>query len=172
MQFKIEKENGLKMSILKETTGPKPVTGQTVLMHYELWLNNGTMTSNYDYEKEEYIHDIYDNTYDEKNPFNGPIEIAIGKKTPKDEVYTKGDSIEGLDEALLTMSIGSKVALFIPSDLAYATDGGSSFHTFHGYRTPPDQAIRCNIELVDIIDDQRSDVKSMDDQSENVAYEG
>ena len=150
MQFEIEKENGLKMSILKEATGPKPVIGQKVLMHYELWLNNGTMTSNYDYEKEEYIHDIYDNTYDKKNPFNGPIKITIGKKTPKDEVYTKGDSIKGLDEALLTMSIGSKVALFIPSDLAYADAGASSFHTFHGYRTPPNRSMDIIVELIEI----------------------
>ena len=172
MKFEIEKESGLKMSILKKTIGPQPTIGQTVLVHYELWLNNGTMTSNYDYEKEEYIHDIYDNTYDEKNPFNGPIEIIIGKKTPKDEVYTKGDSIKGLDEALLTMSIGSKAALFIPSDLAYADEGASSFHTFHGYRTPPNQTVRCNIELVDIINNQKSNGKSIDDQPENVAYEG
>ena len=54
-KFKIEKESGLKMTVLKEGAGDTPKIGETVLMHYEIWMNEGTMTSNYDYEKEEYI---------------------------------------------------------------------------------------------------------------------
>ena len=171
-KFKIEKESGLKMTVLKEGSGDTPKIGETVLMHYEIWMNEGTMTSNYDYDKEEYIHDIHDNTYDKNNPFSGPIEITIGEETPFDEVYTKGQSIKGLDEALLDMRIGEKRALLIPAHLAYGDDGGSSFHTFHGYRTPPDQPIRCNIELVDVT--ERIDIinKSIEDQPENIAYEG
>ena len=171
-KFKIEKENGLKITVLEEGTGSRPKNGQTVLMHYELWLTAGTMSSNYDYKNEKYVHDIYDSTYDEMNPYSGPVEITIGEKTPFDEVYIKGQSIQGLDEALLEMKIGGKCALFIPSHLAYGSGGGSSFHTFHGYRTPPNQSIRCNIELVDIVNNQQSDNKPSEDQPENVAYEG
>jgi FKBP-type peptidyl-prolyl cis-trans isomerase len=172
MKFELEKKSGLKLTTLEEGHGLCPQAGQTVLVHYELWLGGGSMSSNYDYDKEEYVHDIYDSTYDKNNPYNGPIRITIGEETPFDEVYVKGQSIKGLDEALLEMKIGEKCALFIPSHLAYGDRGASSFHTFHGYRTPPNQSIRCNIELVDIINNQELDERSIEDQPENIAYEG
>ena len=140
------------ISVLREGKGTEtPKVGQTVLMHYELWVGEGVTSSLYDYDKEEYIDNIYYSTYDTSIPLSGPIEICIGKRTPKDEVYTKGESIEGLDRAILRMKIGDKVALVIPSDLAYGEEGASSFHTFHGYRTPPHMSIRCTIEIVQIL---------------------
>ena len=140
------------ISVLREGKGTEtPKVGQTVLMHYELWVGAGVTSSLYDYDKEEYIDNIYYSTYDTSIPLSGPIEICIGKRTPKDEVYTKGESIEGLDRAILRMKIGDKVALVIPSDLAYGEEGASSFHTFHGYRTPPHMSIRCTIEIVQIL---------------------
>jgi len=171
-EYENETENGLKYTVLERGTGEFPKKGQTILMHYELWLGNGTMSSNYDYNNEEYIHDIYDSTYDENNPFHGPIKIIIGSTTPFDEIYTKGQSIRGLDEALMKMKVGEKRALLIPSYLGYGYEGASSFHTFHGYRIPPNQSMRCNIELVGIIDDQELNEKSIEDQPENIAYEG
>jgi FKBP-type peptidyl-prolyl cis-trans isomerase len=172
MNFESKSESGLEYTVLHEGTGENPREGQAVMMHYEIWMNEGTMTSHYDYDKEEYVHNIFDSTYDEKSPFSGPIKIVIGEETPDDEVYIKGQSIKGLDEALLNMKVGTKKALLIPSHLAYGEDGGSSFHTFHGYRTPPSQPIRCNIELVDIIDNQDLDLKSIENEPENIAYEG
>jgi len=164
---------GLEIAILKEGDGEIPKVGQTVLMHYELWGGKGVTSSNYDYDNEEYIDDIYDSTYDENNPYGGPIEIIIGQGTPKDELYTKGESIKGLDEALLSMKVGGKCALLIPPHLAYGEEGGSSFHTFHGYRTPPHKHIKCNIELVSIKQEATKNTKkSIDSQPENVAYEG
>ena len=140
-------------------------------MHYELFGGEGVTSSNYDYDKKEYVDSIYDSTYDEANPFSGPIEITIGQRTPKDEVYTKGESIDGVDEALLDMKVGEKRALLIPSSLGYGGDGGSSFHTFHGYRTPPNKLIRCNIELSSIKKEEAERVKkSIEAQPENVAY--
>ena len=140
------------ISVLREGKGTEtPKVGQTVLMHYELWVGEGVTSSLYDYDKKEYIDNIYYSTYDKSIPLSGPIEICIGKRTPKDEVYTKGESIEGLDRAILRMKIGDKVALVIPSDLAYGEEGASSFHTFHGYRTPPHMSIRCTIEIVQIL---------------------
>ena len=159
----------LNIKVLKEGDGDIPKAGQTVLMHYELWSNEGVTSSNYDYENKNYVDNIYDSTYDEKNPFSGPIEIIIGQKTPKDATYTRGDSIKGLDEALLGMKVGTKCALLIPSNLAYGSEGASSFHTFHGYRTPPNKPIKCNIELV-AIKDMSSEIS--ENESENVAYEG
>ena len=142
--------SGLKINILKKGGGKTPNMGQTVMMHYELWSNEGVTSSLYDYDKKEYVDDIFYSTYDEKNPFSGPIPITIGTSTPKDDIYSTGESVEGLDQALLSMQVGDRWDLVIPAELAYGEEGASSFHTFHGYRAPPNQAIRCNIELVDI----------------------
>ena len=144
------KENGLGAATMVEGGGPRPIAGDTVLIHYEIWLGEGVASSNYDHDNEAYVDSLHDSTYDEENPFSGPIEITIGTETPKDEVYQRGQSIAGLDEALLEMKVGGKMALDIPPHLAYGEEGASSFHTFHGYRTPPHNSIRCNIELVEI----------------------
>ena len=143
-------ESGLKYSVINLGDGAKPKVGDTVSMHYELYLGRGSTTSLYDYDNEEYIDEICDSTYDEKNPFSGPVSLVIGNETPKDETYRKGDSIKGLDEALLDMRVGGKRRLSIPSDLAYGDKGASSFHTFHGYRTPPNSGLEITIELVEI----------------------
>lgn len=146
----ITTQSGLKYSVINSGHGPKPKAGDTVSMHYELYLGRGATTSLYDYDSEEYIDEICDSTYDEKNPFSGPVNLIIGNETPKDETYRKGDSIKGLDEALLDMCVGGKRRLSIPPDLAYGTEGASSFHTFHGYRTPPNSGLEITIELVEI----------------------
>jgi peptidylprolyl isomerase len=150
MSEEIVTESGLKYSKIHEGRGRRPEIGETVSVHYELFLGQGTTSSNYDHENGEYVDEAYDSTYDEENPFSGPVDFVVGKHTPKDEQYSKGDSIEGFDEALLDMRPGEKRKLVIPSELAYGQEGASSFHTFHGYRTPPNTAIVCNIELVEI----------------------
>ena len=50
--------------------------GQTVMMHYELWANEGVTSSLYDYDKKEYVDDIFYSTYDEKNPFRNKKKMA------------------------------------------------------------------------------------------------
>ena len=146
-----KKKNGLKMEILTEGTGVQPNIGDIILMHYILYLGEGVSSSDYDYEKECYVDDLVDSTYEDR-PFAGPIEIIVGTETPKDTIYSKGESIRGLSEALLDMKVGGKRRLFIPSELAYGSEGGSSFHTFHGYRTPPNRTLDMIVELVEIRD--------------------
>jgi len=152
MAEEIITETGLKILEVVAGTGKTPKLGDTVLMHYEYYLCEGVTSSDFDYDLGEYRENhtaIYDSTYEDK-PFNGPIDITIGKSTPKDDTYIRGDSIEGIDEALLSMKVGSKRKLIIPSSLAYGTEGGSSFHTFHGYRVPPNRELTMTIELVEI----------------------
>ena len=144
------KESGLQINITSEGLGDIPEDGDVVLMHYEIWSGSGVTSSEYDHSKEEYVDDIYDSTYDEKSPYSGPIEIIVGTETPKVEIYTKGQSIKGIDEALKSLRVGGKAELLIPPSLAYGEEGASSFHTFHGYRTPPTMPTRCNVELVEI----------------------
>jgi len=143
------RESGLKMETITEGLGKNPTVGDAVLIHYILYLGSGTSSSEYDYDNECYVDDLVDSTYEDR-PFAGPIEIIVGTATPKDTIYNKGDSIEGLNEALLDMKVGCKRRLLIPSKLAYGSEGASSFHTFHGYRTPPDKGLDMIIELVEI----------------------
>jgi peptidyl-prolyl cis-trans isomerase A (cyclophilin A) len=145
----IVKENGLRVIPMRDGEGESPQVGQTVRAHYELYFGEGTSTSNYDYSTGKYIDDQYDSTYEEK-PFNGPVEFVIGQETPKDDTYTKGDSIAGFDQAFLGMKVGEQVKMFIPAHLAYGEEGASSFHTFFGYRVPPNRDLRCILELVEI----------------------
>ena len=152
MNKEITTPTGLKMLEVISGTGRTPKFGYTVMMHYEYYLCEGMTSSNFDYDLNRYREDhtvIYDTTYEDK-PFSGPIDITIGKSTPKDDTYIRGDSIEGIDEALLNMKVGSKRKLIIPYCLAYGTEGASSFHTFHGYRVPPNSNLTMTIELVEI----------------------
>ena len=142
-------QSGLKMRKVFDGEGEKPVVGQTVSAHYEICFSKGTTTSNYDYESEEYVDEICDDTYEDK-PFSGPVDFVIGQETAKDDIYKKGDSIKGFDEAFLDMQIGEKRKLVVPPELAYGEEGASSFHTFFGYRVPPNTGIRCALELVEI----------------------
>ena len=139
----------LKVEVLTEGSGAKPKKGDTVSMHYILYLGDGVSSSNYDYDKKCYVDDQVDSTYD-LEMFGGPIDITIGQHTPKDTIYSKGDSIEAFDQALVNMSTGSKCRLTVPHELAYGSEGASSFHTFHGYRTPPYKGFDIVIELVEI----------------------
>lgn len=151
----ITKESGLKIETIIEGDGEYPNVGDTVLIHYVLHLGTGVSSSLYDYDKHCYIDELIDSTYE--GPLAGPKKIIIGKETAKDGIYEEGDSIRGLNEALLEMKVGSKNRLFIPSELAYGIEGGSSFHTFHGYRTPPKRNLDMVVELVHKADTGASD---------------
>ena len=139
----------LKIETIVEGTGDIPVDGDNVLIHYVLNLGTGTSSSNYDYDKHCYVDVLEDSTYD--GPLAGPIPITVGTETKKDKLYSEGDSIEGLSQALIQMKVGSKCRLLIPSNLAYGKEGGSSFHTFHGYRTPPNRNLDMGVELIEIL---------------------
>jgi FKBP-type peptidyl-prolyl cis-trans isomerase len=142
------KQSGLKTELLSKGSGKIPVVGDTVMMHYILSLGDGVSSSNYDYDKHCYVDELVESTYE--GPLAGPVKITIGSETAKDGLYTEGDSVKGLDEALLEMKVGSKSRLLIPSELAYGIEGGSSFHTFHGYRTPPHRSLDMVVELLEI----------------------
>jgi len=144
----ITKESGLKIETIIEGEGNYPNIDDVVSIHYVLHLGTGVSSSLYDYDKQCYIDDLVDSTYE--GPLAGPIKIRVGSETAKDGVYKEGDSIKGLNEALLEMKVGSKSRLLIPSELAYGAEGGSSFHTFHGYRTPPNRSLDIVVELLEI----------------------
>jgi FKBP-type peptidyl-prolyl cis-trans isomerase len=67
------------------------------------------------------------------------------------------------------MKVGDQVKLFIPHSLAYGEEGASSFHTFFGYRVPPNRDMTAILELVDILD---GDDSLSESPVRGPAYEG
>lgn len=85
-----ETKSGLRYQIINEGSGPKPVKGQTVSVHYKGSLADGT---------------VFDSSYKRKQP----IEFPVGA----------GHVIEGWDEGLLLLNQGTKAQFVIPPHLAY-----------------------------------------------------
>lgn len=85
---------GLRYQDLAVGDGPSPKMGQTVVVHYIGWLENGT-------------------------EFNNSHKMGAGKPAE----FKLGEVIPGWNEGLQTMKVGGKRKLFIPSNLAYGTRG-------------------------------------------------
>lgn len=86
--------SGLKYVDLVIGTGESPRPGQTVTVHYTGTLENGTK---------------FDSSVDRAEPLSFPIGV--------------GRVIRGWDEGVMTMKVGGKRKLIIPSDLGYGARG-------------------------------------------------
>lgn len=75
-------------------SGPVPQPGQTVIVHYRGWLDNGTE---------------FDSSYSRGQPF----EFVLGA----------GQVIRGWEEGIATMRVGGKRRLIVPPELAYGSSG-------------------------------------------------
>lgn len=106
--------SGLRIQDLRVGDGPSPLPGQTVKVNYIGTLENG---------KE------FDNSYKK----GGPVDFKIGV----------GRVIKGWDEGLMTMKVGGKRKLFIPSKLGYGQSG-------HGADIPANSNLIFEIELLGI----------------------
>jgi len=105
--------SGLQYKVLSAGKGRKPTEVDTAVCQYRTTLINGTEV---------------DNSYDN----NKPVAYKI-----KDGV------IPGWREALLLMPLGSKWRLFVPSNLAYGSQGS-------GVIIGPNETLIFEIELLDI----------------------
>ncbi len=84
----------LKMEDTVEGTGPEVKSGDTIVIHYNGTLTDGTK---------------FDSSYDRGKPFETQIGV--------------GQVIKGWDEGVIGMKVGGKRKLTIPSDMGYGEQG-------------------------------------------------
>lgn len=89
-----DKKQELKIEDLKEGKGAAVKEGDTVVMHYTGWLEDGTK---------------FDSSLDRKQPFETPIGV--------------GYVIKGWDMGVPGMKVGGKRKLTIPHELGYGKYG-------------------------------------------------
>ncbi|MFT4831369.1 MAG: peptidyl-prolyl cis-trans isomerase A (cyclophilin A) [Psychroserpens sp.] len=89
-----ETPSGLRYKIIQNGSGAKAEKGQTVSVHYEGALVNGT---------------VFDSSYKR----NQPIDFELGA----------GQVIPGWDEGVSLLKVGDKARFVIPSNLAYGSAG-------------------------------------------------
>jgi len=90
-------ESGLKYYDFVEGEGNMPEVGQTVVVHYTGWLEDGTK---------------FDSSLDRGEPFSFPVGM--------------GSVIPGWDEGVATMKVGGKRQLVIPPELGYGETGAGA----------------------------------------------
>ena len=111
-------DSGLKIIDLVEGDGVQPLQGQTVKVDYTGWLNDFDSNAVFDTSKKF---------------GRGPLKFAVGT----------GRVIPGWDEALLSMKVGGKRRIVIPSNLGYGKRGA-------GGVIPPDATLFFEMELLGI----------------------
>jgi peptidylprolyl isomerase len=93
--------SGLEYEIIQEGSGNAPKKGQTITVHYTGWINeNGKKGKK------------FDSSVDRGMPFQFTIGI--------------GQVIKGWDEGVMSMKVGEKRTLFIPSVLGYGSRGAGA----------------------------------------------
>ncbi|WP_247656687.1 peptidylprolyl isomerase [Maribacter sp. MMG018] len=123
--------SGLRILKLEEGDGEKPKIGQKVDVMYAGYLMDGTLfDSNY-----EEIARKYDQ-FDERRLQGGGYMPAEMEYSPDTRL------IAGFREGLLTMKVGDKVRLFIPSHIGYGEQGGGPI--------PPNADLVFDVEITGI----------------------
>src|ERR1700690_3923915 len=115
----ITTESGLKYVDTVAGTGVTPQRGQQCLVHYTGWLNDGRGQRG----------KKFDSSVDRGQPLAIPIGV--------------GRVIKGWDEGLLTMKVGGKRTLYIPSYLGYGPRGA-------GGDNPPNADLIFDVELLSV----------------------
>lgn len=124
--------SGIKILSVVQGSGEKPQKNQLVLVNYAGYLQNGTLFDSNIKEVEEQFGK-YNALRDRQNGYK-PIPFPY---TPS------AGLIPGFKEALLTMKVGDKIRVFIPSSLGYGEAGADGV-------IPPNSNLVFDIEITDI----------------------
>jgi len=112
-------DSGLKYLDTVVGTGASPARGQQCLVHYTGWLNDGRGGRG----------KKFDSSVDRGKPLAIPIGV--------------GRVIKGWDEGVISMKVGGKRTLYIPSYLGYGPRGA-------GGDIPPNADLIFDVELVSL----------------------
>ncbi len=115
----ITTDSGLKYLDTVVGTGASPQRGQRCMVHYTGWLDDG--------------RGQHGKRFDSSLDRGQPLAIPIGV----------GRVIKGWDEGLLTMKVGGKRTLYIPSYLGYGPRGA-------GGEIPPNADLIFEVELLGV----------------------
>lgn len=123
--------SGLKILSLKNGDGEKPKIGQQVQVMYAGYLPDGSLfESNYEEIAQQY--NMYDDSRAQRGGYMpAPMQYA-----------TNSPLVAGFEEGLLTMKVGDKVRLFIPSHLGWGEQGGGPI--------PPNSDVIFDVEITGI----------------------
>lgn len=122
--------SGLKIYYINRGEGEKPKTGSVVNVYYAGYFTSGELFSTNNKEVAE-LFLKFDPRFEARGGYN-----------PKEMDYSPdAELIPGFKEGLQNMNIGDKVMLFIPSHLAYGTQGRSPI--------PPDTDLIFELEIVE-----------------------
>lgn len=108
-------DSGLQYRITDQGDGPTPEPGEIVSVHYTGYLTNGLS---------------FDSSIDRGQPFGFPLGM--------------GRVIQGWDEGIGLLPVGSKARLIIPPELGYGERGA-------GAQIPPGATLVFDVELVEIL---------------------
>lgn len=123
--------SGLKVLVLEEGSGETPKMGQKVNVMYAGYLMDGTLFDS-NYEEVARAYDTYDLNREQGGGYM-PIPM---------DYSTESRLIAGFREGLLTMKVGDRVRLFIPSHLGYGPQGGGPI--------PPNADLVFDLEITGI----------------------
>ena len=107
--------SGLKYVDVVVGKGASPAAGKQVKVHYTGTLEDGKK---------------FDSSVDRNEPFSFTIGV--------------GQVIKGWDEGVMTMKVGGKRKLIIPSKLGYGAQGA-------GRAIPPNATLLFDVELLDVV---------------------
>ncbi|MBX2828576.1 MAG: peptidylprolyl isomerase [Flavobacteriaceae bacterium] len=124
-------DSGLQIYWNERGNGTKPQDGDQVSLNYAVYFTDGKLLDTSHLE----VAEKYD-AVDQRR-------LAAGQYIPITSTYSQeARLIAGFKEAMLKMSMGDKVTLFIPYHIAYGEQGGRGI--------PPKSDLIFELELVDI----------------------
>lgn len=125
--------SGLKMLVIKEGSGDKPNIGSKVKVMYSGYLEDGT---------------LFESNYEEVAKAFGMFNIKRlqgGGYMPAEMDYSTDSRLAaGFKEGLLTMKVGDKLRLFIPSHLGWGEQGAGPI--------PPNADVVFDLEVTGIVE--------------------